>query len=249
MINIVICEDEDIQRRNLERAVRDIIAYSDHEINIALSTYRAEDIIEYTSINREEINIYFLDIDLKDSIDGLALAAKIREQDVNGFIVFITAFAHMSYKTFEYKLEAMDYIVKDIQGNIKDRVESCINKAIISYSTLMGNDEQNCRYYHLNTPERNMKVKYDDIMFFETTKTNRKLRIHMKNAQIEFTGYIKDVEKETKGELYRCHRGYLVNVKNIVEIDKENDVLRMVNGEDCLYSRRLIKGVLDKWKV
>jgi two-component system response regulator AgrA len=249
MINIIICEDESMQRKNLEGIIKEILEQHNHEINIGLSTPIPEAVIEYVNMKKDEMNIYFLDIDLKSSIDGLALAEKIREVDVKGFIVFITSFTDMAHKTFEYKLEAMDYIVKDLNGNINDRIEACIKKAIKSYNMLTENHDANCKSFYINTLEKDIKIKHKDIMFFETTKALRKLRVHMSNGQIEFAGYINELEKELNENFYRCHRGFLVNVNNIIAVDKENFVLHMINGETCFYSRRLTKGVLDKWRT
>ena len=60
-----------------------------------------------------EVGIYFLDIDLKTDMTGLTLAQEIRKYDPRGFIIFITTHSEMSYMTFIYKLEALDFILKD----------------------------------------------------------------------------------------------------------------------------------------
>ena len=60
---------------------------------------------------------------------------------------------------------------------------------------------------------------------------------------MEFWGKIKDIEKEVDERFYRCHRSFLVNKDNIREIDFRNRVIYMVNGDECLISTRMMKGL------
>lgn len=46
-------------------------------------------------------------------MNGFELAQEIRKFDPRGFIIFITTHAELSYMTFTYKVEALDYIIKD----------------------------------------------------------------------------------------------------------------------------------------
>ena len=47
-------------------------------------------------------------------MNGVALAQRIRQIQPCCFIVFITSHSEMSLRTFQYKAEALDFIVKDI---------------------------------------------------------------------------------------------------------------------------------------
>lgn len=248
MLNIIICEDSESQRKQLEDRIRRVITDNMLNIGIGMSTRNPEDVIDYVSKKEKWTGIYFLDIDLGSSIDGLKLASKIREYDVSGYIVFITAYTHMAHLTFQYKVEAMDYIVKDMQGNIEGRLEECILKAVNNYKITSANLERNNNFFYVETLDRTIRLNYDEIMFFETIKTNRKIRIHAKTKHIEFFSRINKLEEELKDGFYRCHRGYLVNIKNIKEVDKKEELIYMLNGEQCPYSRRMLKGLLDIWK-
>ena len=42
---------------------------------------------------------------------------------------------------------------------------------------------------------------------------------------------------------YRCHRSYIVNKHNIKEIDFKQSIVYMTNGETCLLSVRMKKGL------
>ena len=47
----------------------------------------------------------------------------------------------------------------------------------------------------------------------------------------------------SRKEFVRCHRSFLVNKDNIREIDFQNRVIYMVNGDECLLSSRMMKGL------
>lgn len=41
----------------------------------------------------------------------------------------------------------------------------------------------------------------------------------------------------------RCHRAFLVNKNNIKEVDTKNRIIHFANGETCLMSTRMMKGL------
>ncbi|EAG7295577.1 response regulator transcription factor [Listeria monocytogenes] len=83
----------------------------------------------------------------------------------------------------------------------------------------------------------------DDILFFETAPTIHKVILHGKNRQVEFYGKLKNIEKMLDESFYRCHRSYIVNKKNIHELDTTKGVVKMSNGENCYASSKLIKSL------
>ena len=42
-------------------------------------------------------------------------------------------------------------------------------------------------------------------------------------------------------DFVRCHRSFLVNKKNIKEVDTKNRIIHFINGETCLMSTRMMK--------
>lgn len=58
------------------------------------------------------------------------LAHKIRETQPRCCIVFVTTHSEMSFMTFSYRIEAMDFIIKDDIGKLEERMLQCIEQAI-----------------------------------------------------------------------------------------------------------------------
>jgi two-component system response regulator AgrA len=185
--------------------------------------------------------MYFLDVDLNSELNGISLAAEIRKYDPRGFIVFITTHSEMSYLTFQYKVEAMDYIVKDNYESIRARIHQCIVNANTKYSAKITELQKNFR---IKVRDKLINLEFNKILFFETSTVARKVVVHAIDRQIEFYAKIKEVEKHLDNRFYKCHKSYIVNKDNIKEIDVNERAAYMINGEKCFISARLIKGLL-----
>lgn len=239
MLRVFVCEDNKEHKERFSKFIDDIIMIEDLDMESGVITENPHKIIEYIKENKGS-GIYFLDVDLKSDMNGIQLAEQIREYDPRGFIVFITTHAEMSYLTFTYKVEAMDYIIKDNYSNIKQRIHQCILNANKKYASNF-NDEQ--KIFKIKSGDKIIHIEFDKILFFETSPIIHKTIIHALDRQIEFYAQMKEVEMELDDRFYRCHRSYIVNKNNIKEIDKNNRVIYMINGEECLVSTRGIKGL------
>lgn len=241
MLNIYICEDIEVQRDKIQHVVENIVLMEDLDMELSCVSDDPHRILEKVKAS-EEAGIYFLDIELGTDMTGLTLAQEIRKYDPRGFIVFITTHSEMSYMTFIYKLEALDFILKDVPEELGKRVYECIMKANQRFASAKNRVQAN---FSVKVNEKVFTVDYDEILFFETSPNVHKIILHCKNRQMEFLGKIKEIEKEVDERFYRCHRSFLVNKDNIREIDFQKRVIYMVNGDECLISVRMMKGLKE----
>lgn len=240
MIKVFICEDNKRQREKFTKTIENSIIIENFDMEVALSTENPDDIIIYLK-NNNVSGLYFLDVDLKSNINGIKLAELIREYDPRGFIVFVTTHAEMSYLTFIYKVEAMDYIIKDNYQNVNARIHQCIINANKKYTSKTTALQKN---FNIKAKDKIINVEYDKILFFETSTIIHKVILHAIDRQIEFYSNMKNIEENLDDRFYRCHRSFLVNKDNIKEIDISNKIIKMINDETCQASTRLIKGLL-----
>lgn len=238
MLSIFICEDDVKQKERYLKAVQDTIMIENLDMEIALSTTDPFSLIEHLKEN-DTTGIYFLDIDLKAKINGIELAAEIRKYDPRGFIVFITTHSEMSYITFLCKVEAMDFIIKDNFTDIEDRIHQCIMNANEKYSAKTVSELQ--KNFTMRIDDKVIHMEYKKILFFETSPIKHKVILHAIDRQIEFYANMKEIEEEVDDRFVRCHQSYLVNKDNIKEVDIKHRMARMINGETCLVSIRLMK--------
>ncbi|MBH5320094.1 response regulator transcription factor [Paenibacillus sp. GSMTC-2017] len=240
MLEVFICEDDEEQRNRMIKYVSDYIMMENLDMKIVLATENSEEIIDYLK-NNKVIGLYFLDVDLKEEKSGIALGAEIRQYDSQGAIVFVTSHPELTYLTFTYKVEAMDYITKDKFTDIRKRVTECIDTANQRYVL---NKTNNRKLFQMKAGDKMISVEYGDIMFFETSSQLHKIILHAKNRQAEFYGKLKEI-LEMDSRFYRCHNSYIVNKDNIVEVDVGKREIKMVNGQICYASSRFLKGLKD----
>ncbi|MBX4259485.1 LytTR family DNA-binding domain-containing protein [Clostridium estertheticum] len=238
MLKVIICEDNAVHRDKLNNLIENTILREELSLEVAVCTASPEEVISYVQKN-QNTSIYFLDVDLKNNINGIRLGETIREMDSLGFIIFVTTHLEMSYLAFKYKVEAMDYVIKDDE-DFKHRVNSCILKA---YNTYYKSENKN-GYISIKDESRIINIKLFDILFIETTVVAHKICVHEEDRQFAFYGNLKDINEKLTPNFYRCHKSYIVNKDKIKEVDKKNNKIIMENGEECYVSFRYMKGLL-----
>lgn len=112
MLNIFVCEDNPAQRQAIVQIIQNTVLIEELDMRLVLETADPYELLEKAA-SSQDTGIYFLDIDLSSSINGLQLAQQIRLCDPRGFIIFITAHSELSFMTFQYRVEAMDFVLKD----------------------------------------------------------------------------------------------------------------------------------------
>ncbi len=239
MLDIFVCEDQDAQRRTIVQTIQNAVLIEELDMRLAFDTGDPYALLEKVRSSRNT-GIYFLDIDLNSEMNGMKLAQQIRLFDPRGFIIFITAHSELSFMTFQYRVEAMDFVLKDNPAEAKVKIRECLLNAMERY-TLQTNRTH--KVYTVEAGGRKICVDYEDIFFFETSGNIHKVTLHARDRQIEFSGTIKELAGTLGDDFVRCHRSFLVNKNNIKEIDSKNRIIYFTNGESCLMSTRLMKGV------
>lgn len=239
MLDIFVCEDNAVQRQTIVQTIQNTILIEELDMQLVLNTGDPYVLLEKIR-NSQNTGIYFLDIDLGSDINGMQLAQLIRLYDPRGFIVFITAHSELSYMTFQYQVEAMDFVLKDTPAEAKVKIRQCLLNAMERYALQTGRTH---KVYTIETGGRKISIDYDDILFFETSSNIHKVILHAKDRQIEFPSTLKELTGVLDSNFVRCHRAFLVNKNNIKEVDTKNRIIHFANGETCLMSTRMMKGL------
>ena len=242
MIHIFICEDDRKQREYLETIVQNFVLIEHYNMELALSTDNPTDLLDYLEKHPSKNNLYFLDVDLQHEIDGIALAAKIRDWDTFGKIVFITINSELSYLTFQYQVEAMDYILKDKPEEIPKRVKKCIDLAHTRY---LDDDHPKRSGFQIKVGDQIQIIPLKDILFFESHPTlPHKIILHTENKQIEFRDSMSATAEKAGPDFYRCDKSFIVNIRNIVNVDSSTREITMKGGETIFASVRKVKELI-----
>lgn len=238
-MDIVICEDDVIQLESIKKTIENYAVMEDNGMRVVLATTNPTDVV--TFLENKTADCYFLDIDLKHEITGIALGSKLRENDPIASLVYITTHAEMSFLTFIYKLAALDFIIKDNADTLKEKLLSTLKEAYRRY-VKMG-EQDNFQKLQIKTAGRTRNIDFENIYFFEASPDSHKIILHLENEYIEFYGRLKNFE-ELHPNFYRCHKSFIVNKTKIQNIDTKDRTIYLENGEVCYASARLIKGLV-----
>lgn len=241
MIDIYICEDNLTELALFTKYITNIVMFEELDMQLVLASSNPHELLNQLP-HSTNIGLFFLDIDLHSDIDGLTLAQEIRALQPNCFIVFITSHSEMSFLTFKYKVEALDFIIKNDIQTLKTQIHECLLYAIQKYASL---NNKAIRTFIVPFDGRKIIIDYNDIILFEASPTPHKVILYGKKRRIEFPSHLKEIEQKLEHPFFRCHRSYIVNLNQIQEVDFQLGIITMVTGQTCPVSLR-IKPLLRK---
>lgn len=157
-------------------------------------------------VNRKKkFDIVFLDI-LMAEVNGLVAARKIREQDEDVSIVFITGSPNFVFEG--YDVQALHYILKPVD-------ESKLTK-ILLYDWKKRNEKH---YIDVKLKNSVCRIILDDICYLESS--GRKVRIITKDGQYETYGSLsRFTDILPANRFISCHKSFVVNLDYISEISR-----------------------------
>jgi len=169
-------------------------------------------------LNREKIDLIFLDINMPD-ISGMQLVQTLSPRPM---IIFTTAYSH--YAVESYDLNALDYLLKPITF---ERYLAAINKAVSKLPSKNNASNEDEQTVFIKSGPQTYQVKVGDILYLE--KDGNYITIHLKERNIlirENMGDIFDLVPAT--DFLRVHKSYVVAIKHIAMIEVHQLI---INGE------------------
>ncbi|KPG72020.1 histidine kinase [Enterococcus sp. RIT-PI-f] len=241
MLSVYICEDNRKQREKIEQIVKKFIMIEALDMKLTLSSDDPKEILDYVQQHPENVGLYFLDIDLGHEMNGMMLASELRELDDLGKIVFVTTHTEMSFLTFTYKIEAMDFIMKDQNDQLQEKVQSCIKTA---YQRYVNDRSGKKKLFQVKIGDTQQSLSIDEIIAFEASTSAHRIIVYTENSEIEFYDTMKNVEKKLPN-FYRSHKSYLININHVSCLKKHERVVEMSNGMECFVSVRALSKLVN----
>lgn len=173
----------------------------------------------------------------------MELATEIRQKDPNAVIVFVTTHSEFAPISYKYKVSALDFIDKSVDTKqFKEQIQECI-----FYTNEMMSKNEPEDLFIFETSQTRLKMPLKDILYFATSTTPHKVCLWTQTERLEFYGKLSEIQ-EVAPELFLCHRSYLINLDNVVRIDKFNQLVYFENGDDVMVSRLKMKSLIEKWQ-
>lgn len=172
-------------------------------------------------------DILFLDIEMEpEGMNGIELAAKLRENDSSIQLVFVTGY--MDYIADGYDVEALHYLLKPVT---EEKLGSVLARAL---ARVKAREKE----LFLQTTDGSVRVLSSEIRYLEVQRNY--VTIH---AAEEYTvkRTLGDLEKELDESFFRTGRSFIVNLRFVRKITKTQVFLK--DGAQVPLSRGLYEGI------
>lgn len=216
MFYVAICDDD----KAICNQIKNII----NDSNSIFELYNDETILN----NSSNYDIVFMDIEL-DQKSGIDLALKIREQNQNCIIIFVTNYT--TYISDAFDVIPFQYLIKPLN---EEKIKEVYNKAIVAIKNRK-------RFVAITWNGTIEKIEFLNIMYVERFK--RSTIFHLSNGEVKkssskFNDYVKMLEPYY---FVRCHNSTIVNVAYIKSISQSFIVL--TNSEVTSISKKYLINV------
>lgn len=206
-MKIVVCDNEEYICRDL---VHRLHTYYKSMDVLILSVLSGEELLKLMRREPEGWFCVFLDIEM-NGISGMETARKIREQNPEIPVIFLTS--HMEYALEGYEVHAFRFLSKPLQ---QEKLEEALKAA------------EHCGQWQevlrVSTGKQEVLIKWKDILYLKSE--NVYVRIVTKEEAWLIRGKLKEFLKRLP-ELFFCqmHRSYIVNLSYVHAYDGKNVVL------------------------
>lgn len=237
MLEIVVCEDNNEYRKVIIENLNHII--SDHKIEAAVVLECASPMQVQDYIMENSPNVFLLDIDLNAKTNGLDLASIIHTKFDDAYIVFISQYANLVFKSF--KVRPFDFLPKPIT-----------NKDLSDVLTEINNDY--LRKFYVKKPgllnikigNKIYQIPKNEIVFIE--KFSNKCIIHSTTKTVYCYQSLDAIYDELGSEDFiRCHKSFIVNKYFIDQTNLSEMEIILKNGQKCFiggkYKKNLVSGL------
>ena len=171
----------------------------------------------------EDTDILFLDISMPD-MSGMELALALKKKRKHPAVIFLTGLSEYVYDAFE--AEAAGYLLKPVD---KEKLAQVLKRVI---GRLHEAERENLLLIkHGGTVTR---IAPADILF--VANQGRKLVFHTKRGIYACYGKMEEYERRLPAYFFRCHRGYLISLREVSSYDRISVVLS--NGETVLMAKQ-----------
>lgn len=231
MLNFIICDDNPVVLERLSKMLDAIFLKNNIDAQIGLKALNASDVIKYSENNKFDVVI--LDINLKSNMTGCDIADIIRKRHKNAYIIFTTG--HLEYALIAYKYKTFDYLPKPI---VDEKLEETILR-------LMEDIEQApTKFIRLNNNKT--IINENEINFIK--KDGMKLVFCTNSRNYEVYSSFNKIQSCLPGNFVRCHKSFIVNIKNISDINYNKNTILFAPNNFCSIGAKYKNKILEVLK-
>lgn len=202
-MKVAICDDE---RAQIEATVTCLEDYM-HDRRISVD-YECFESYALLKDRLDEFDVFILDYQVPE-INGIEFARVLRETyGEEKTVIFLTSFHEIVYESFEVRTHR--FLIKPID---KEKFYEALDS-----------------YFKTNPLSKRIVIKafgdtqiinLNDVLYIESSRKD--VYIVKQNEEIIYHKTITEMEEQLMNlDFFRCHRSYLVNMKNVKKFDSKN---------------------------
>ena len=215
MLSFALIEDNKQLLNDLSHMLDCVFLKHNLDADIIISTTDVSELLSF--IEKNTIDVLFLDIDLNSYLSGLEIAEKVRSINKNCYIIFETA--HLEYGLMAYKFKTFDFLCKPIT---LQRLEDCI---IRLFEDVSGLNKKFIRIDNKNTIIAEADIKY-------IKREGMKLIFHTDSRDYEVYSSFLKIQNLLPSNFVRCHKSFIANINNITKIEASKNAI-FFNKSSC----------------
>lgn len=220
MVNFIVCDDHKYIRESVEKVIDQVMMKNSN-------AYRKHIFEDYNEDFNKIMNsklaskIYILDIETKTS-SGVLVADKIRENDIDSIIIFLTSHEEMAYEIIKSQYMCLTFISK------KDNYIKILKQAITKAISLIGK-KQAIRFRHQGVL---YTLPVSDIMYITRDSVERKSIIVTDYGIFLNPMGLNQLALILKDTFIQTHRACFINKNRYRKIDMRKKKIVFDNGEE-----------------
>ena len=234
LVEFVVCDDEKSFRNRVIAVINKVYMKNN-------DYYHINEFDKFNKKFEELINdgipkIYILDIELNGSESGMDIARKIRTNDWESIIIFITSHNEYGYDALKAHIMLLDFILKytDYEKHLEQVIKKALNN-VNRKKTVVFKSDGVSYIIHL-----------EDILYITKDTNDRKSVIKTTYNKISVNKTLSCIKDNLDDRFCETHRSCIVNTNRISHIDWNSNVISFSNGDSIdLISRDKKKGLKE----
>ena len=231
MLNFVICDDNALILDRLSKMLDSIFITHNIDASIVLKSTTPSNVISY--IENNKVDVLILDINLKSEINGCDIANMVRKKNKDVYIIFTTG--HLEYALLAYKYKTFDYIPKPV---IQERLEETVLRLIDDIN------QTPTKFIRLNNNKT--IINEDEVNYIK--KDGMKLVFCTNTRTYETYSSFNKIQNCLPANFIRCHKSYIVNIKNISNINSNKNTILFTPNDSCSIGAKYKYEIMEVFK-
>ncbi|EPI04321.1 response regulator receiver domain protein [Enterococcus faecalis 13-SD-W-01] len=237
MYKIYIIEDQLVHQKFIEETINKFIK----QANISAKIISVESISTFVKelpvFDITNVDIFFIDINLKRHYTGIDIAEWIRHTNPLCKIIFITNDKDQSMTIITRNIVPFDYIQKN--SNLVDMREKIHNTLKKIFFTFQLDPEE---ILILAVQKEDQLFAFSHINYIQTIKEDR-FRVYLQTTSQELliNESFSDIKKIKFPKYFLFLKSYILNLRQINSLNRTSGIVTFKNGSEIYFGNKIMK--------